>query len=269
MAGVNIMQETAQDKDDLYLSQLIKDELVIVKPSINEQTGEIGFAIIGVADGYKIDGALIIDVPVHKITALSFNGQDQLTEIAFDKESDANALKEIASGAFLDCPNLTSVSIPSSVERLGHGIFAGCNSLGDEGIYYGGSVEDWNKLVENSTKYNEQGEAINRWDEGAAYPNLHPITNANVSYESMLAEINAVSERILAEQQNNYYTSNEPAVKEEVRTLNYGFEEAAQNTKEAIDLQAEKIAQIREAVESIEKTVEAEKTAAKEIELDF
>ena len=269
MAGVNIMQESLEYKEDVYLSKLIENDQVIVKPSINEETGAIAFTILQVADGVKIDGTLVIDVPVDKITSFAFNNQDQLTSVVFNTERDANALKEINACAFLDCNNLREFSIPSSVEHLGHGIFAGCNSLTDEYLYYGGSSAEWDKLVANSTKYNDAGETISRWDAGAALPSLHPEMDAFISDEKRAEAIEAISEAVRQAEQQNAHSINDPATKEEVRTLNYGFEEVTRDMSDAVKERAAEMAKIEVAIQSLDKEIEADKAAAKAVELDF
>ena len=269
MPSVNIMQDTFEDKEDVYLSDLIKQDLAIVKPSINQETGEIAFTLVGFKDDYKIDGTLVIDVPVDKITAVSFNNQDELTSVTFQTERDANALKEIGSGAFLDCKNLEEFPIPASVERLGHGIFTGCNSLTDDGLYYGGSASDWEKLVQSSTKYNEAGEAINRWDEGAALPNLHPAMNAIMSDEKMSEAFGQLIDEIRQAEQQASHSTNEPAIKEEVRTLNFGFDEAVHDVSDAVKERAAEMAKIEVAIAEVEKVTAEEKAAAKDIEIEF
>ena len=54
----------------------------------------------------------------------------------------------IGKDAFRGCSNLMTVSIPASVTSIGSGLFYDCNEHPKD-IYYGGTEEQWNALVNN------------------------------------------------------------------------------------------------------------------------
>jgi len=53
--------------------------------------------------------------------------------------------KTIINGAFKNCKNLESITIPKSVTSVGQNAFYGCSKLGD--IYYGGNEIDWANIT--------------------------------------------------------------------------------------------------------------------------
>ena len=55
----------------------------------------------------------------------------------------------IDGSAFLGCDSLTYVVIPSGVNRVGSSVFNHCSNL--ENIYFGGTVQAWNKLKQTLT----------------------------------------------------------------------------------------------------------------------
>ena len=55
-----------------------------------------------------------------------------------------DSVTSIGNYAFYDCASLTSITIPDSVTIIGDSAFFGCPSLTD--VYYGGSIEEWNKI---------------------------------------------------------------------------------------------------------------------------
>lgn len=54
------------------------------------------------------------------------------------------AVTRIGDGAFRNCAQMTSVTIPNSVTRIGSAAFEGCTSLTI--IYYNGTVTAWNNI---------------------------------------------------------------------------------------------------------------------------
>ena len=83
----------------------------------------------------------------------------------------ADCFVAIDDGAFYGCPGMTSVTIPGSVTRIGDGAFYGCTgltsvtipdsvtSIGDRAfivcdsltdVFYGGTEEQWRKLLADS-----------------------------------------------------------------------------------------------------------------------
>lgn len=50
----------------------------------------------------------------------------------------------IPEGAFRGCKNLKRITIPKRVKKIGHDVFAGCDSLED--VYYEGTMEEWEKI---------------------------------------------------------------------------------------------------------------------------
>ncbi|MDE5798861.1 MAG: leucine-rich repeat domain-containing protein, partial [Treponemataceae bacterium] len=49
---------------------------------------------------------------------------------------------------FYECGNLTSVTIPASVERIGSSAFSGYNNLNT--VTYGGTKEEWERIEKGS-----------------------------------------------------------------------------------------------------------------------
>lgn len=57
---------------------------------------------------------------------------------------------EIGTNAFYDCEALKSITIPKSVSKLGLYPFGDCDALTD--VYFGGTKEQWNTLLDNAKK---------------------------------------------------------------------------------------------------------------------
>ena len=66
-----------------------------------------------------------------------------------------NTIKEFA---FAKCPSLQQISIPKSVLSIGEGIFADCTALNT--IYYGGTLDDWEKIDKHDDWDADTGEYI-------------------------------------------------------------------------------------------------------------
>lgn len=58
----------------------------------------------------------------------------------------------IKMGAFYGCESLTSVTIPVAMESIGNNAFNGCSNLAE--VFYGGTEDDWNNLVDSIGKGN-------------------------------------------------------------------------------------------------------------------
>ncbi len=67
---------------------------------------------------------------------------------------------DIAAGAFNDCVNLKSVTVPTSVERINCYAFDGCTSL--KNVYYEGSQTEWKAIVD--TPNEALTDEIVQWD---------------------------------------------------------------------------------------------------------
>ena len=57
---------------------------------------------------------------------------------------DGVPVKEIAPGAFADCGQITGITIPASVTRIGRGAFAGCGSL--SAVNFTGTKAQWDAM---------------------------------------------------------------------------------------------------------------------------
>ena len=69
-----------------------------------------------------------------------FYGCTSLTNVTIPE-----SVTEIVSHTFMDCTSLTSATIPDSVTTIGIQAFEECTGLTD--VYYGGSAEQWKKIV--------------------------------------------------------------------------------------------------------------------------
>ena len=66
-----------------------------------------------------------------------------------------NVVRLIADRAFECCWSLKSVTIPSSVGRIGMLLFLGCENLNR--VYFNGTQEQWWRIEKDETWYNEDG----------------------------------------------------------------------------------------------------------------
>lgn len=69
-----------------------------------------------------------------------------------------NDVRLIADRAFEDCWSLKSVTIPSSVGRIGMLLFLGCENLNM--VYFNGTKEQWWRIEKDETWYNEDGSQL-------------------------------------------------------------------------------------------------------------
>ena len=67
-------------------------------------------------------------------------------------------MKTIKKRAFLRCPEIKTVFLPSSLTELGEGVFAECGSLRD--VFFAGSEEQWAELIGENDIGLESGAAI-------------------------------------------------------------------------------------------------------------
>ncbi len=81
----------------------------------------------------KADDVFIMPEEVTTIASSAFFECDNLTSIILSPN-----LKTIEDGGFRSCSNLSSISIPDNVENIGYGVFDGCNSLSS--IHIGAKV---------------------------------------------------------------------------------------------------------------------------------
>ncbi len=86
-------------------------------------------------NGYVFAGTSIerVEIP-HTLRTIGqnlFRGLETLTEVVFlsGENGEESSLTTIEEGAFRDCSNLSSITLPSSVETLNPNIFNGCVSL--------------------------------------------------------------------------------------------------------------------------------------------
>ena len=70
-----------------------------------------------------------------------------------------DSLRVIPSEAFIRCTSLEYVSIPATVTQIGYEAFKDCDSL--KTVYFGGSQDDWNRIViENGNEILSQAEIL-------------------------------------------------------------------------------------------------------------
>ena len=90
-----------------------------------------------------IDGLKVV-----AIGGAAFSKNDKLTSVIIPF-----GVKTITANAFLDCPNLSYVSLPATLEKIGPAAFRGCDLL--KTVYYEGEPSDW-----RGVNLGEQNEAI-------------------------------------------------------------------------------------------------------------
>lgn len=69
-----------------------------------------------------------------------------------------DGVRLIADRAFRGCWSLKSVTIPSSVGRIGMLLFLGCGNLNI--VYFNGTKEQWWRIEKDETWYNEDGSQL-------------------------------------------------------------------------------------------------------------
>ena len=84
---------------------------------------------------------IILPERVEKINRGAFTGCVSLNEIKLPRN-----MKEVNFSVFQDCTHLEKIFLPRNLRKIKTNAFLNCTSLTD--IYYEGSEEDWNKLIE-------------------------------------------------------------------------------------------------------------------------
>ena len=90
-----------------------------------------------------LDGTYVIPSSVVSIGEYAFSECGRMTGITIQE-----GVKTIGKGAFSGCSGLTSITIPSSVDIIGPSAFQYC--MGIEKIFYGGTVDGWQTLMDAS-----------------------------------------------------------------------------------------------------------------------
>ena len=105
------------------------------------------------AETQDCSGLTSIEIPesVTSIGVSMFSGCSGLKSIKIPKN-----VTSIEEYAFEGCNNLTSIEIPESVTSIGKSVFEGCSSLTD--IYYGGTKEQWQMIIDERDEYGEEDE---------------------------------------------------------------------------------------------------------------
>ena len=78
-------------------------------------------------------------VPVIAFSRDVFKGKDSITDIILP-----STIESIPEGAFAGCVNLRNITIPKKVTEIKKGTFAECTNL--QNIYYEGTFEEWKKI---------------------------------------------------------------------------------------------------------------------------
>lgn len=83
---------------------------------------------------------IVLPATLKYIPPKIFNNCKNLTEVRIHGE-----VTEIMQEAFSNCKSLSFVSIGQGVTKIGENIFSDCNEITD--IFYGSSLDDWNKIT--------------------------------------------------------------------------------------------------------------------------
>ena len=79
------------------------------------------------------------EVPVVAIGEKAFAYNNKVTDIVLP-----SSIQWISPGAFAGCSAMQRITIPKSIKSIGEGTFKDCRNLED--IYYEGTVEEWQKI---------------------------------------------------------------------------------------------------------------------------
>ena len=96
--------------------------------------------------GNERNSYIILD-SVTSIGKYAFYGCESLTSITIP-----DSVTSIGNEAFYCCKSLTNITIPDSVTSIGDYAFSDCTNLTD--VYYGGSEEQWNAILIDSSNGN-------------------------------------------------------------------------------------------------------------------
>lgn len=161
-----------------------------------------GVTKVGAYAFYKCSGLTSVEIPngvtsvgdwafceCRKLSKITLpDGLERINDYVFDECSGLtdikipNSVTSIGGQAFDGCESLTSITIPNGVTKIGAYAFCYCTGLKD--IYYAGSEEKWNSILES-----EIGHA----------------PSATVRYHCIVVEANAAAED--AEMWAAYYRS--------------------------------------------------------------
>ena len=78
-------------------------------------------------------------VPIIAIARNAFADHVKVTDIVLP-----STIERIPTGAFAGCSGLKRITIPKKIKTIREGTFAGCDNLED--VYFEGSMEEWRKI---------------------------------------------------------------------------------------------------------------------------
>lgn len=81
------------------------------------------------------------------LISMSYGWKIPIEEVIIEE-----GVQNLTSGAFMGCNQLSSITLPNSIKIIGASSFAYCNKLNT--IVYCGTIDEWNKVVENSINWN-------------------------------------------------------------------------------------------------------------------
>ena len=91
--------------------------------------------------------SIVIPQSVRSIADSAFAGCTSLTGVNIP-----SGLTSIGNGLFEGCSSLVSIVIPYSVTSIGYRAFWDCDAFTD--VYFGGTEDEWNALIENIGNFN-------------------------------------------------------------------------------------------------------------------
>jgi hypothetical protein len=185
-----------QEFENPTLSDLERAGVVTFNDKFNQMTGEISSReLMSIDSNVVIKGTLTIDQNVSEIGENVFNKQKEMTELTFKTEENAAELKVIGAGAFMES-GIQKLDIPKNVEHIGHGFVSNCEDLNKGAIYYQGSTNEFNKLIDDSNKKNldMDGKETQRVEDGIKgdvniYANSQISIEKRNEYKNVLEEL--------------------------------------------------------------------------------